>query len=162
MVISKLSKTSAFFQPQAPPPPLPQPLLQTSLFYATPPFTLMCQEAIMPNIPRKLYFGKVTHCPASDDTSTRKKHSDCQASKDNDNSSSESVDETDQDHPMDSDTDPDDDCIPKPEGEPGCPNRGGYNLREAVNLDEKTYRKLKVRYMLLLCGFLANESSGTY
>ena len=50
---------------------------------------------------------------------------------------------------MDSETNLDDDHIPKPEGKPGHLNRDGYNLCEAVNLNEKIYWKLKVRYTLL-------------
>ena len=34
--------------------------------------------------------------------------------------------------------------IPKPEGEPGRPGRGGYNLERAVNWPAKDYKRLKV------------------
>lgn len=40
------------------------------------------------------------------------------------------------------DTD-DDDKIPKPDGEPGRPGRGGYNLERAINWPAKEYKKLK-------------------
>jgi hypothetical protein len=49
-----------------------------------------------------------------------------------------------------SESDSNDESIPKPVGEPGRPNRGGYNLQSAINLDGTTYRKLKVNLQSLL------------
>ncbi|KAG2739034.1 hypothetical protein P692DRAFT_20882132 [Suillus brevipes Sb2] len=37
----------------------------------------------------------------------------------------------------------DDSKIPKPPGEPGCPGRGGYTLREALDWSPKAYTKFK-------------------
>ena len=45
---------------------------------------------------------------------------------------------------QDDGTEFEEDLIPKPPGEPGQPNRSGYNLQEAINLDPVIYRKLKV------------------
>jgi hypothetical protein len=37
--------------------------------------------------------------------------------------------------------------IPKPDGEPGRPGRGGYNLQEALAWDSKSFQRLKVRHI---------------
>lgn len=40
--------------------------------------------------------------------------------------------------------------IPKPDGEPGRPGRGGYNLEAQLAWDSTTFSKLKVRYALTM------------
>ncbi|KAI6101612.1 hypothetical protein EDD17DRAFT_1763224 [Pisolithus thermaeus] len=38
--------------------------------------------------------------------------------------------------------------IPKPQGEPGCPGHGGYNLETALGWNDAVYLKFKVPFML--------------
>ena len=60
-------------------------------------------------------------------------------------SSIASSDESDSEATVSTDTDnPDCSKIPKPEGEPGRPGRGGYNLERAIGWPVKDYKCLKV------------------
>ena len=50
----------------------------------------------------------------------------------------------------------DDSKIPKPQGEPGCPGRGGYTLKTALNWNHKAYVKFKVRFVFVRTAMLHN------
>ena len=45
-----------------------------------------------------------------------------------------------------------DQLIPKPQGQAGRPNRGGYNLEVALNWPPKTFTKMQVSVQILLIG----------
>jgi hypothetical protein len=44
--------------------------------------------------------------------------------------------------------------IPKPPGEPGRPDSGGYNLQQAVNWTSSDFNRLKVRLQILHLGLM--------
>ena len=64
---------------------------------------------------------------------------------------SDSESESDTDSVLSIVTDSDNGKIPKPEGEPGRPGRGGYNLERAINWSNKDYKRLKVFISYSLC-----------
>jgi hypothetical protein len=48
--------------------------------------------------------------------------------------------------------------LPKPRGEPGRPNAGGYNLQEVLNWDKKEFEKVKVCYARYILDGMTTET----
>jgi hypothetical protein len=157
MVANSTSYTP-FYEPGAPPPPLPLLTAQTDLFYNPLRPTALVNTEILPKggLAPATHPARVTHAvpanqimqqrhvkipsntrgpsPLSDITSSE--HSlDSDASESSDSELSES----------DCSTDLDDTTIPKPPGEVGRPGRGGYTLELALDWNLKALKKLKVQ-----------------
>lgn len=132
------SPISAFYEPGAPPPPVPLLTHQTELYYSpTHSNTLIVQEELPPN-PITVKRHNVASLPREPVRFTADPLEDGRASSPSDSGSFESSDSELTDLS-------DDGLIPKPDGEAGRPGRGGYNLETALNWNPKSFRKLKVR-----------------
>jgi hypothetical protein len=144
---------AAFFEPGAPPPPLPLLTSQTDLFYDTPcPSTIVAHEELVmkrqgkpllatregvqrmrktiphhhqasPLIPKPLEVDVDGHEDVQEDDDLSSGVSDAQSKASDDS---------------------DEGKIPKPIGEPGRPGHGGYSLESAISWDALAFKKLKV------------------
>lgn len=153
-------------------PPLPMPILtsETDVFItASPSSSLLTHEnlypsafATPPKLNRKQHRvaaparltpstpAKVRsvipvapdHSAASRESISSRSGSDC---------GEDEVEEMENDCESVIDSDDDDDKIAKPDGEPGRPGRGGYNLQKALEWDTRTFSKLKVKSLPGLC-----------
>jgi hypothetical protein len=159
-----------FFEPGAPPPPLPLLTLQTDLSYMPHPSpTITANEELLPSdtkkvkpqirsraasrarssspytIPPTKVKNRVRVAPA---TPTAPSNDDTQSERSNSEQSElTELSSTRSESP----TDLDDELIRKPAGEPGRPGRGGYNLEAAVGWKGKAFEKLQVFGFTLQC-----------
>lgn len=148
---ASLSTIPPFFEPGAPPPTLPILLAQTEVGATDIPIKLLAQEEIGsgPTVARSSR-STPRHHPYP--KSTRKQHSPLKPQSNptyDDVAPSETgATETDSESLVtDSEIESESDTplIPKPDGEAGRPNRGGYNLEKALKWEHKKYIRVKVR-----------------
>lgn len=135
---------SPFYEPGAPPPPLPLLTAQTDLIdNPLRPLRLTNAEPL----PRS---GTARATTSAHPRLTKVTSSRC-TSPPSDSSSDPNLSESGSDISELSDSDSSSDSgsadvkIPKPPGEAGRPGRGGYTLEEALDWNSKTFKKLKVR-----------------
>ena len=131
-----------FYEPGAPPPPLPLLTAQTNLLdNPFRPTTLINTEPLPQSgamrvnqraCQRKVQVAPHTHSAPTLESSSDSPASDSSESESSGSSESESSDSTDG-------------TIPKPPGEVGRPGRGGYTLDDALDWNPKAFKKLKVR-----------------
>jgi hypothetical protein len=150
-MITFSKKVATFFEPGAPPVPLPLLTAQTDLFYNSHrPSTLIANEELVSSFtPNSItgagvvrtQRGTVNRHRANPPYSKSHTITNANDPQDHDDMSSDDISDIDTDSADESDGEK----IPKPSGEPGRPGRGGYNLDEAINWDPATFRKLKVR-----------------
>jgi hypothetical protein len=140
-----------FYEPGAPPPPLPLLTCQTEIYFdAIQSSTLISQEELPPFVasgqtassrryrslppattkPPAVRFRSRT--PFNDDSASQKSESSLSSLSDSEESVSSDSDGK----------------IRKPVGEVSRPGRGGYNLQVALGWSSKEYKKLKVRKSL--------------
>lgn len=160
-----------FYEPGAPPAPLPLLTSQTDLFYNSPPqATIVAMEEFPPNIsdfPKNVTFstGGVTrtskgvarraHKPYSKPPHVTSAHnSNIRVTDHFPNQPEDDIESEEEED--DDDDDDDEDMIPKPAGEAGRPGRGGYNLKDALEWDSKALKKLRV------CNCLAAVFDSTF
>ena len=137
------SKILPFYEPGAPPPPIPLLTSQVEFSYQpTHAITITAQEEIpsgltiatRQKLPRARFRSPIFHDEASSpDLSDR--HGDL-----SDLSESGSLSDSDSESSVKSG----DGLIPKPQGESGRPNSGGYNLEETLGWNPRQYKKVKV------------------
>jgi len=154
VLVSSASLTTIppFFEPGAPPPTLPILLAQTEVGATDIPVKLLAQEEIGsgPTVARSSR-SMLRYHPYP--KSTRKQHPSLKPqanpTHDDDAPSGIAVNETDSEltSVTDSEIESESDTplIPKPDGEAGRPNRGGYNLEKALEWEHKKYIRVKVR-----------------
>ena len=152
---------SPFFEPNAPPPPLPLLTCQTDFSYArcSPTVTVAEETVDMKTTLLKRSIRKCNSSVARSPSPYVKPTNETKrqlafanpATSSNDNARSELSDTSLSDLPDSADTrsqsssmNTDDELIPKPDGEAGRPGRGGYNLEKALNWSPKAFRKLQV------------------
>jgi hypothetical protein len=157
-----------FFEPGAPPPPLPSLTTQTELSYHT---TMLPKITAHERLPRKHFrtspirTTSATYAKANPPSSrptfysytssgSRKQDvsSESDSSQSFDSSSesstssslSDSLSDSSDSEKDQSDTDSDGAKLQRPQGEPGRPGRGGYNLDGAIGWNGQDLRRLKV------------------
>lgn len=128
---------AAFYEPGAPPPPVPLLTHQTELYYSpTHSSTLIVQEELPSNhITARRH--SVVSLPREPVRFSADLLEGGRGTSPSDTGSAESSDSELTDLS-------DDGLIPKPDGEAGRPGRGGYNLETALDWNPKSFRKLKV------------------
>ena len=146
MVMATSTPIGLFYEPGAPPPPLPLLTAQTDLLGNSPrPSTLTNAEVLPrsgpPRVPSHSRRTQVTLSRPSRSTCDSTPSDSPPASDLSDSSGSDSSELSDSDSSTDSDVAK----IPKPPGEAGRPGRGRYTLEEALDWNPKMYKKLKVR-----------------
>jgi len=141
-----------FYEPGAPPPPLPLLTCQTDVYFdAIQPSTLISQEELPPFVAsgqaassrRHRSLPPPTTKPPTVRFRSRTPFDDDSASQKSDPSLS-SLSDSEESSSSDSDG-----KIRKPAGEASRPGRGGYNLQVALSWSSKEYKKLKVRRITL-------------
>lgn len=173
-----------FFEPGAPPPPLPLLTAHTDLLYDAPPLPTITAHEELPSFRRlktpprnpsphttpyarsaRVSFRSPTPsqgdqvakpvltCKEKVPTSSRastptptRNHGSRALSQSPNGAESSDLEGSMSELSSDADCGSDDDKISKPEGEPGRPGRGGYNLEAAMNWRPKSFKKLKVCY----------------
>jgi hypothetical protein len=136
---------AAFFEPGAPPPPLPLLTSRTELSYNTPPpaKTVAREELLQNSGPGRTIKPPTIHARVkAPQIRIRDERSDSESSS-SDSSDSDSS-ESDSSEPALSEVDSSDGRVQRPGGEPGRPGRGGYNLEEAVGWNGKDFKRLQV------------------
>ena len=151
-------QTSAFYEPGLPPPPIPALTAHTIICHMSAPPTIIAQEEVVPHsnqakpstprprtptpesLPKVRFDSKLSrHNSVTSSHHTSSRESSATASE-SDLTTISSGDESREESREGS--------ISKPEGEPGKPGCGGYNLKRAARL--KNFDKVKVRFHLLL------------
>jgi hypothetical protein len=141
------STVPLFYEPGAPPPPLPLLTCQAEVYFDTiQPSTLISQEELPPFVAPDHAASSRRHrslppptkppvvrfrsqIPFDDDSASQISESSLSSLSDSEESASSDSDGK----------------IRKPVGEVGRPGRGGYNLQVALSWSSKEYKKLKVR-----------------
>ena len=131
-----------FYEPGAPPPPLPLLTCQAEVHFDTiQPSTLISQEELPPFVASNQAASSRRHrsLPPTKPPAVRFRS---QTPFDDDSPSESSLSSlSDSEESISSDSGK----IRKPVGEVGRPGRGGYNLQVALSWSSKEYKKLKVR-----------------
>lgn len=143
-----ITKVSPFYEPGAPPPPVPLLTSQAEFCYEpTNAITITAQEEIpsgptaatrqkvFQSLPRARFRSPVLHREASPGPSRNYDNLSDLSDLSELESSSESESSVNSKEGM----------IPKPEGESGRLNRGGYNLQDALGWNSRQFKKVKVR-----------------
>lgn len=125
------SPIPAFFEPGAPPSPLPTLTAQTDLGYGTGAYTITAREELP-----SLFFNRIQATNPSQDLpppSSRVRFQSIPTSDDSESDAESSVPS-------------DDGKIAKPHGEAGRPHSGGYNLERTLAWRKATFKQLKVSH----------------
>lgn len=140
-----VTSVSPFFEPGAPPPTMP--LLTTHTEFRESPNTpLTAQE--LPPAPSRNKVVRFTSSAAGSTAATPPSRMSPADGDDNSSTGSSFGDSDDRAGDTTDDEDlSDDGLIPKPDGENGRRNRGGYNLELALGWDSRAFHKLKVRFV---------------
>jgi hypothetical protein len=153
LMVANTTPCAPFYEPGAPPPPIPLLTAQTDLLdNAFRPTTLVNTETLPRGLARAspARTNQITHqrhVQIPSNTRIRARAASPSPSQSALDSDASDLSDSSELSGSDSSDESDDGTIPKPLGEAGRPGRGGYTLEIALEWNPKAFKKLRVRQL---------------